>query len=298
MRTMLVKSGDGSLKAFTLVELLVVIAIIALLISLLLPVLAMAKQSAQTVVCANNERQIFLAIEAYAGSNDDSFPVSYPLVSWDDLLGEGYDGRNVNPAIKFTNNLQWNNRPWTGWPFWPRGYFGSSAALYQCPDDSAANRPWLSSFNGVVCEWKTYALNGELGDYNPVTGVYALKGVSGWNYITNGGSPQAARVSQVFNPAGTFAIGEFPSQGNGLGDGGWWSACVLTPLNLTGAYGGQAPRFQGLHGNYMDNICFCDGHVVPRDLRTLMSASYSPLAWQTVGSPGGPWVTDSTNGTP
>jgi prepilin-type N-terminal cleavage/methylation domain-containing protein/prepilin-type processing-associated H-X9-DG protein len=96
---------DGSKRrAFTLVELLVVIAIIGILIALLLPAVQAAREAARRMQCANNLKQIGLALHNYHDTHR-IFPYATggegTYWSWSALILPFIESGNIYQQIDF-----------------------------------------------------------------------------------------------------------------------------------------------------------------------------------------------------
>jgi prepilin-type N-terminal cleavage/methylation domain-containing protein/prepilin-type processing-associated H-X9-DG protein len=88
--------GKRRVGGFTLVELLVVVGIIAVLISILLPAMSKARDSARKTACLSNLRQAHQLIAMYANEYKDRVPVGYRgQKQFNSMIYSGTAGRFV-----------------------------------------------------------------------------------------------------------------------------------------------------------------------------------------------------------
>jgi prepilin-type N-terminal cleavage/methylation domain-containing protein len=140
-------------RGFTLLELLTVIATIAILASLLLPVLGKAKIKAQRTTCLSNLRQLCAAWMLYADDNHGFLPESYPFNN-PDVWVQGdmtkADEAGNADLIRAGKLFAYNN----------------SIGIYHCPADQG-----VTIDAKVVATVRSYSMNCFMGGRDPGSGV-------------------------------------------------------------------------------------------------------------------------------
>ncbi len=160
-----VSSGGGRISerdGFTLIELLVVIAIIAIIAAILLPVLSKSKETAQNIICLNNERQLQLCWHLYVVDNNDYLTPNNSVafiepgtnVSTSNMKGVSWlpdvDARTeINPSNIISGLLY---------------QYNSSLGIYHCPSDTSR----LQTEDGQTINqlrWRSYNMSQSMNGY-------------------------------------------------------------------------------------------------------------------------------------
>lgn len=234
---------------FTLIELLVVIAIIVTLISILMPALNQARESARSAKCAANLRQICMASHFYSQDYQGKFPrggsTHTASSGWPGIAF--FDGW-VAQLMVYTNDARMEDA---------RRANNQTFGIWDCPDN------WLLYGNGGMSG--NYLYNSEAGyNFNTSTGVNISKPMN-W-------PDPASKI--LFADAGNDSMPY-----NGL------PGVFSTTRNWSIMEAGYNRRYAvGAWHNGKYNAAFVDGHVSAEKLDGTgqIAGAYFPqwLIWQ------------------
>jgi len=256
-------------KGFTLIELLVVIAIIAILIGLLLPAVQKVREAAARLKCANNLKQIGLALHSYHDANN-GLPPAYQATStnpgwgWASMIlpfveqGNLYRNMGVNQVV-------FGGGATTVTPAnVPGGWSQTKLNVFRCPSDPAPDTNpdrWdhgMSNYRAFAgpTTYPYFYENQDMG------GVMYQNSRTRFTDITDGTSNTLAVGEAIYDQkTGKLACIWVGMTGiyNGsirISDVMWWVDESTAQVN------GTAPQaFSSRHGGNGAQFMFCDGSI-------------------------------------
>lgn len=149
-------------RGFTLIELLVVISIISLLVAILLPVLAKARQSAMNLVCHSSHKQMWLSYSMYSLDNKDKYyPAENVLMnSARTVVGDNHTATwQGTSLIRTLVNMQYTQGTLT--------YAGTADTSYVTQYVSAGRCPTASDNFVITKHYISLGYNSTLGQGYP-----------------------------------------------------------------------------------------------------------------------------------
>jgi len=140
-------------RTFTLIELLVVVSIIAILASMLLPVLGGAREKARRIHCLNDRRQNGLSIQFFATDNNDRLPTATGV------RDQGDDG-NTYDGLQPSGYMTWHPTSRGAVAAGEGGTPGTAGSSYY----SQATYTHENNNDGIVFAWGTLIRSGYVED--------------------------------------------------------------------------------------------------------------------------------------
>lgn len=217
------KKLPHNLRAFTLIELLVVIAIIGLLVSILMPTLAAAKEQARSASCLSNLHSLGVTMNTYHCDNDAQF---WPYKVGDTLAPGKFTyfwGRPGNPVVR-----------------------KASVFLQYC--DTSMEFLWCPSL-----PWGEYVPQSYQNGVNEPTTTYGYNSFCLAPY-----GKKFKRTCDLANPAALFVFNDAATVANWYGDI-FQNSTYLEPVN-PGSTAIQTPTSHFRHSGNTNALC-ADGHA-------------------------------------
>jgi prepilin-type N-terminal cleavage/methylation domain-containing protein/prepilin-type processing-associated H-X9-DG protein len=232
-------------RAFSLIELLIVMMIAGVLVSMLLPAINRARSQARLIQCKSNERQLCVALIAYASENKGKFP---PNVSSPDP-GQYWSDVDRLGQLCNVNALTEQNGQMIG-------------PLFTCPEDIGSVRTyamniWASSKVDLFVQNATKL--GSLWSYNVARPTNMILIAETWSYFVE--TSDSFRCAPTFGYVG-MTVGQRFGGAGGISptiNAGRWGQVNCELAYMLHRAPGSAGRSTQPIG--LVNLGYADGHV-------------------------------------